>query len=594
MMYDIGVGSADMTAFIKGIGMMGYGHFPNTVESVETPLTVRAFVFRDPATGKKMAFVNCEICFVTISLKRGLIKRLNRDHGDLGYTDDNIMLTAQHTHSGPGGYSHYGFYNFSIPGFVPKVYLKMVEAFTEALVKADQDLQPGKISMDWAAFPPEQEIAFNRSLKAFNANPEVQATGKVTEAHLAVDRTMLLLRMEKPDGTPIGCINWFGVHTTSISNDNHAITPDNKGYASLQMEATYRKSSGNQNFQAIFAQSPSGDITPNWIWDKKKKWTRGKYEDDFKSARYNGNLQYEKAKEIFEHAPKKSGSELPVEVDYSMAYVDFTRVNVDPEFSYGRLGKHTGPAAVGVDMVQGTVEGPGLPKLIGLVARGISKVGKGVELFGSVFMQGARRAKIRSKYRVHGRKDIMLETSERKVMFTRNIGKLIIPGWVDGTIATMKLHHRRGGLSEDKPWIPEKLPIQIMILGEVALAGIPGEITTIAGKRLKATMEQYLKGRNIRKVILCPFANAYCGYLTTNEEYKHQLYEGGHTVYGQWTLAAFQTKFKKLAREMTREYKYRYILDRSVKPPIFSEEELRKRTYDGDPMVGLKMVKKKG
>ena len=42
------------------------------------------------------------------------------------------------------------------------------------------------------------------------------------------------------------------------------------------------------------------------------------------------------------------------------------------------------------------------------------------------------------------------------------------------------------------------------------------------------------------------------GYVTTYEEYQEQAYEGGHTIFGQWTLAAFQTQFSSLAREMLK------------------------------------------
>ena len=37
------------------------------------------------------------------------------------------MLTATHTHSGPGGYSHYLLYNLSIPGFVAPVHQAIVD-----------------------------------------------------------------------------------------------------------------------------------------------------------------------------------------------------------------------------------------------------------------------------------------------------------------------------------------------------------------------------------------------------------------------------------------------------------------------------------
>ena len=40
------------------------------------------------------------------------------------------------------------------------------------------------------------------------------------------------------------------------------------------------------------------------------------------------------------------------------------------------------------------------------------------------------------------------------------------------------------------------------------------------------------------------------GYVTTYEEYQQQAYEGGHTLFGQWTLAACQSKFKLLAEQL--------------------------------------------
>ena len=50
------------------------------------------------------------------------------------------------------------------------------------------------------------------------------------------------------------------------------------------MEEAVRKFSGNTKFMSAFAQGAAGDVSPNYIMDKKKKWTRGKYEDDFESA----------------------------------------------------------------------------------------------------------------------------------------------------------------------------------------------------------------------------------------------------------------------------------------------------------------------
>src|SRR3990172_2397567 len=111
-MFEAGTGKADITAFKKGVGMMGYGQYAQKVDAIESNLFARAFVFRDTDTGKKVAFVNAEICFITVSIKSGVIKKLQKEYPELKYDYDNVMLTAQHTHSAPGGYSHYPFFNF--------------------------------------------------------------------------------------------------------------------------------------------------------------------------------------------------------------------------------------------------------------------------------------------------------------------------------------------------------------------------------------------------------------------------------------------------------------------------------------------------
>ncbi len=43
------------------------------------------------------------------------------------------------------------------------------------------------------------------------------------------------------------------------------------------------------------------------------------------------------------------------------------------------------------------------------------------------------------------------------------------------------------------------------------------------------------------------YANAYASYVTTREEYAAQEYEGGSTLYGPWTQAAYQQLFVDMA-----------------------------------------------
>ncbi|HRA91066.1 MAG TPA: neutral/alkaline non-lysosomal ceramidase N-terminal domain-containing protein, partial [Acinetobacter sp.] len=77
------------------------------------------------------------------------------------------------------------------------------------------------------------------------------------------------------------------------------------------------------------------------------------------------------------------------------------------------------------------------------------------------------------------------------------------------------------------------------------------------------------------------YCNDYMGYVTTFEEYQEQAYEGGHTLFGQWTLAACQSKFQDLAAQLLlakdqREY------DQTTRPKPVPAEELAKRTNYGN------------
>lgn len=573
-MFEIGISKTDITAFKKGVGMMGYGMHFNIVEGQETSLHARAFVFRHRESGRKTAVVVCEMAFVTISIKRGVLKKLHRFHPELNYTDENLLLTAQHTHSGPGGYSHYGFYNLTIPGFVADVYQQIVEGIADAIVLAEQNLHPASLRMAEAPFPEDWEVAFNRSIHAFLANPDApQLSPKDT--HLAVDRTMRLMRVDSEAGNPMGTLNWFGVHTTSLHNDNRHINWDNKGYAADELEQRLRPQLANPNFIAAFAQAPAGDITPNYVWDKKKKWTRGKFESDIESAKYNGHLQQELAHQLWEKAAESNP--LQGDIDYGLVYVNFANVEPHPDFTNGVEGVRTGPACHGVSFFAGTVEGPGMPPALAWISRRASSLMQGYEYVISVFMRQEKRKALRQKYRIHGKKHILVEAGERKILATRDVKNLVIPGFADKSIRNFKSHHRSGGLDE-KPWTPQVLPLQIVVLGTLALVAIPGEPTTMAGKRMREMLLTELAPRGIQEVIISPYSNAYTGYITTYEEYQLQCYEGGHTVFGEYTLAAFMTKLRELAREMVKKDDERHF-PKDAYPVEFTPEELSKRSF---------------
>jgi neutral ceramidase len=106
--------------------------------------------------------------------------------------------------------------------------------------------------------------------------------------------------------------------------------------------------------------------------------------------------------------------------------------------------------------------------------------------------------------------------------------------------------------STDPPWVPQVLPVQLLRIGSLALVGIPGELSTMAGRRLRKTIRDAMKASGIKHVALGTYANDYSQYITTEEEYKSQQYEGASTLFGPMTLRAYQQVTKKLANAMVK------------------------------------------
>ncbi len=511
-MFKTGTGKGNITAFVKGVGMLGYGIHYNTMEEVETQLWARAFVFVDSRTGKKICFVNCELGFITIAIKKGVLKALDRKFPEFNYDEDNLMITAQHTHSGPSGYSYYGLYNLSTPGFVMEIYRKIVDGIVDAIAAAESDIKPSKLSWSTGVFENDKEVAFNRSIEGYNLNPEVEPKITFETRHTGLDREMTLLKIADGFGNDIGSINWFRVHPTSLPNTNHKVCSDNKGFAADYLEK-YFAEKGNKNYMGVFAQGTCGDVTPRFVYHPVYPYQRGqwegKYPDDMESARFNGRLQFEKAKEI---AEDKNQTPIEGEIDYELMFVNFSDVTADPKFANGEKLAQTDKAALGLQFFTGTkVDGPGMHPVVAFFVLCAIKIIKALEKFRAKFAGDRYKRVIERKYRAHGKKNILVESNTQRVLGTKLIDKIVVPAWTDPAIATFKFFYRKVG-NTNKPWTPKILPLQLFIIGDIAIAGFPFEITTIAGKRLRKSLEETLSARGVKRVILSPYAN---GYLAT-------------------------------------------------------------------------------
>lgn len=534
-MLKIGASKKDTNIFEYGIPFFGYGDENHIAKDIDTPIHARTFVIQETESDKKIAIVVIELGSVSDMLKKAVINSLI-ERNIKGFEEKNVIISATHTHSAPAGHSGYIFYDLTAGGFSQPIFNKLVYAITSSIIEAEKNAVPAVIRYGEGEFDPSIEVVFNASMKAYHANPDVKKYS-MADWHLATDRAMSLLRFDSVNGNPIGAINWFGVHTTSVGKDNYKMSADNKGHAALYMEDDL-----DNKFVAAFAQKPCADTSPNFRWNAKRNKMCGKFDDDYESARYNGKLQYEKAKEIF-NAVKKENP-LQESIYSSLEYVDLSNTIIDPEFSQTNNVNSTAPAALGVAFARGMTDGFGLDKYSLQFLRLFSFISKSLSLFSAKIKGEKKWKEAQNKFLSQGNKSIFLETTHPAIF---GIGPSFFANMLapfDKIMSNLK--QKVKDKSIHKPWTPHLLPIQLITIGQVAICGIPGEISITAGKRLQKTCLNILEKAGITHIIISPYSNGYAGYITTEEEYQVQAYEGGHTMFGKNTFAAFQTHFKKL------------------------------------------------
>lgn len=582
--YLIGVGSHDITGPAADVNMMGYANTEQIASGVHFRLRARAFIVAQPE-GNRVVFVNLDACMASQLVVIKVIERLKARYGDL-YTEKNVAISGIHTHAGPGGYLQYVVYIVTSLGFVRQSFDVLVDGIEKCVVEAHENLRPGSIFVNKGEL---LDAGVNRSPSAYLNNPEAERS----KYKYNVDKEMTLLKFVDDEWGPLGSFNWFATHGTSMSRTNSLISGDNKGAAARFMEDWFeRKGSvrmdsvgfendgiprrisniipnvhdkyhkllelaasfqsppgkpatkvssvarrvrgavlrevGKPTFVSAFCQSNCGDVSPNVLGafcidtelpcDFNHSTCGGKnelcygrgpgYPDEFESTRIIGERQFRKAVELFNGASEQ----IKGKVDFRHAFIDFSQVAVNlPNVSTSKVVK-TCPAAMGFAFAAGTTDGPGAFDF------------KQGDDQGNPFWKLVRNVlKTPGKEQIdcHQPKPILLDTGEMKLPYD---------------------------------WAPSILPIQILRVGQLVILSVPGEFTTMAGRRLRDAVKTVLSGNkgygsNIH-VVIAGLTNSYSQYVTTYEEYEMQRYEGASTLYGPHTLSAYIQEFTKLARAL--------------------------------------------
>jgi neutral ceramidase len=505
MGYLAGRGIADITGEIAECGLLGYGLPAQQAAGLHTRLRARAFALADG--DRRMLLVVCDLPLVFSSVTQAVLRRL-----PALYTEANVVITATHTHCGPGGYSHHAVYNTNTGGFRPQTFRAIVDGIVEAARRAIADLQPAALRLNRGEL---HDASVNRSRRAFDRNP---SSDKAVFPD-AVDPATTLLTIER-DGVPVGLINWFAVHNTSMTNRNRLVSADNKGYAAYHWErevsgidylseetgdSAYDTDGENSEPALItaFAQTNAGDMSPNL----NLRPGSGPTEDEFENTRIIGTRQYEAAANLLAAKENARAEILEGGLDHRLIHVDMADVRVGPRFTGDGLPHRTSHAVPGATAFAGALpDGPTAWRF------------------------------------VHPDINPLLDTVSRHGIY-RLASRLRDSQSPKTLAAPISL------LNRIVPFGQEILPVQLLRIGSLYLLCLPFEVTIVAGLRLRRTVAA-AAGTDPDHVLVMGYANAYGHYVATPEEYDAQMYEGASTLFGRWQLPALQQHASGLATAM--------------------------------------------
>ena len=341
MTLKVGRAIADITGEPWGVGMMGYGRPDQWTRGILTRQYARAFVFDDGS--EQVVHVVADIAMFFQAATTEILSRLTALFGDR-YTARNVVLTATHTHCGPGGHGRHVLYNITTAGFHPRTFERLVAGVVDAIVRAHDDVRPAVVTVTRGKLT---DASTNRSPVAFDRNPAED------REHFpdAIDPVMTLLRVERDDRL-VGAISWFPVHNTSMTNRNTLISSDNKGWAAYAWEHEADDAGGgvgpraaDDGLVASFAQTNAGDISPNLAG----RAGHGPTDDDRENTRIIGERQLAVATSLAD----QPGEGVAALLQSRMTYVDLAH-RTTPDGPTGR-------AVLGAAFAAGTTDGEGSP-----------------------------------------------------------------------------------------------------------------------------------------------------------------------------------------------------------------------------------------
>lgn len=563
-----GFGRVDITP-PPGVGLAGNGPEGNQSTGHRLRLYARVMVLEDER-GNRLGLVVTDLPLGSALLHRAVAESTVVSSG-IG--PDRLVISATHTHSGPGHYLDATVYNSqgaAVEGY-DEVFVdslaRRISRTIEQVAKAE--LRPARVAwgsrLIWG-------LTRIRSLPAMVRNFPAPVTWPGTPTGLLpeyrfVDPELSLLRVDLKDPVtggyrPAGAFSIFAMHGTGNGSSNTLLDPDIQGIVARRLERHIDRELNQDRGPRfapravyLFANSNEGDVSPAWL-----PQSRCDVPDltplSFLDGPFSEPLWQWRPPSV-EHLAdcQSTARRIVVAIGDSLGVIatqlfDDLALRLGDRFEIAR-------AFVTIPLQEGA-------DTLGICAE---------PAVGMQALVGADDAHTRmNHFSLFGLIPVGLEqgTTNRRLPGCHKQKHRLLDVLAGGALNTAMV----------APQLPAFAQVTLLRLGDRLIGTVPAEATTTTGRRIRREIEDSARAHRLSTgpALLLGLTNGYMEYVTTAEEYTAQYYEGGSTLYGPGEAAMFGRVLSGLVSKLSSDNRV---------PP----EALRFRANPGKPEHVIKQPK---
>jgi neutral ceramidase len=527
-----GIGRADITP-PPGLGLAGSGTEGKESAGYRTRLYARAILLQDPV-GEKLALVVADLPHISLLLHREVARRIQPL---TGIGADRLILSATHTHAGPGHFYETHQLNgitSRVPGYDTTVVNFLAQAIAASVAAAAGDLRPARLA--WGATSVWGHTR-NRMYDAFRRNaprlsPFAPVPPGLDPARQAVNPVWTMVRVEVRDPgspregpfRPAAAYSVFAMHGTGNTAENDLYDGDIHALVERGLERHIDSLNGagegvGARSVHAFANGTVGDVSPDWPAHSRCPVPRLRPQRRPAGPRTPESWGWQHG------SPSALGRCEAAARGYVNALGDTLARRAVALFDSLAGGRSSDTVRIGVafrtlaladsHQVLGVCPSPKIGNATAAGSDDAVSRFRGLRLFGvlPLGLEQEKSAVRRDPRGCHAEKKTLPN------LFT--------------------VRHA----------FPEHAQVSVIRIGDLLLGTLPGEPTTMAGVAASEAMlgAAAAGGRPASVAVVLSLTTGFINYITTAAEYSAQTYEGGSTLYGPNEGAMFARELGRLS-----------------------------------------------